>query len=453
MQEKNNILLIDSFEEKEIIIAKVTENNELLEYKTVTVDKSLVGSVYLAKIEKIEHGIEAVFLNLGFGLKAFISFKDIANEYWEFDKKSRKLKTGLKLIVQITKDQKAGKNCVASSFISLSGLNCIFFPNSPNESGISRNIKGQEKIMFKEFLSTLNPNSSLIIRTASKYSTVEEVKEDYLKICALWNLIKNTAKKKDKPGCLHKEDEILNVVRGYSKHSLEKVEIGNKKLFKQIQDYQEKKLIAFPDSINFSKYNLFQKIQNQIDSLYQKEVFLNNGGSIIIEQTQAMITIDVNSKNYLKEKNMNETSFKVNYEAALEVCKQIALRNLSGLIIIDFIDMTDLEHKKIINEIFKEFIKNDKAACKMIALNEFNILQLSRERTDKNLFEKHCVATEEHYRKSFYFQALDLLIQMKNANLNTSFEVSKPVMQELINSFKNDFFSLNLKNVNLIIKD
>lgn len=446
MQEVNNKLIIIGNLEKQLEIALINNSGKLVQYINKKKANTIISNIYLARIEKVERSIESAFINIDKDLSAFISFSDIHESYF-LNKKKKILEKGQYLIVQITKDANENKLASCTTYIALSGRNCIFFPKDAGNSGVSKKITGDIRKTMKEFLDTLDPNISLIIRTASTFANLSEIKTDYNKLLDLWNSIKQKAKKAKDIGLLYKEDELLKLLRGYSKQLVNEVFVSDKEVHKKILKYAETNQITFPKKIEYQKNNeFFLKEKEQINVLYNYSVPLPSGGNIIIEPTHALISIDVNSSS-TKEKNMKETAFKTNKEAAEKICEQIILRNLGGLIVIDFIDMEIEEDIKILNKIIKDGFKDDKSAIKIIGYSALGIVQISRQRIGMSIFDKDfekCEKCNGFGRKLKETEQINALIfKIKKYNdKKIKVYVTSNVLEKLLNNH-----SLNVKNI------
>ncbi len=444
MQELKNKLLIDGSIPEEIRVAIIDETNSLIEYNTFSQAKQVLGNIYLGFVEKVEPSINVAFINFGEEYNGFLSFGDIHPDYYRktlYRKKKPKIedliKKGQPVIVQVTREPSNTKSATLTTYIALAGKNCIFFPKDGNNCGISKKIIGDHRKRLKEFLATLEPNASLIIRTASHSASINEIKADYNKLKKLWETIVLQTKNKHVPMLLLQEDPLLKKLRSYSRHSVSSVEIQDKSLYEKINGLVTKNLIHFP-SIKLGK-NVFAKIEQQIQKLYCKQVSLPSGGSIIIEHTEALTAIDINSKNSLKEKTIEETAFKTNIEAAIEIPRQILLRNIGGLIVIDFIDMENEENIKAINKTVKTAFKDDKAAVTIIGISQLGLMQISRQRLNTSIINKHYETCETCFGSGINMKietiALNLLRQIKQNNTKRKIYTTNKVMQFILNKY------------------
>lgn len=445
--EEKNKLLIDGSLPFEIRIALVNEQNQILEYNTLKSGNSIVGNIYIGIIDRIEQSIEAAFVIFGEEngntQSGFLSFADIHPSYYQTKRRQRPkihqlLKKGQPLIVQVTREPSGRKNANLTTYIALTSKNCILFPKDSGNSGISRRISGDNRKRLREFLSTLDPDMSLIIRTASHSATIKEIQNDHDKLIKQWRQIEQVATTKKTPSMIFQEDMLLKTLRGYSKHLISTVHVENKTVWKKINEYLNKGMIQFPNIA--IKHNVFSTIEKQIQTLFERQIILPSGGAIVIEQTEALTTIDINSKQSLKERTMEETAFKTNLEAAEECIKQILLRNIGGLIVIDFIDMEDEENTKKINKFMKQGFKNDKASVDIIGCSQFGLMQISRQRINTNILQKNfekCSTCGYGHILNTSTQAIMLLRNIKKNHKKKKMTVftSHEILQEILNNF------------------
>jgi len=403
MTNLKNILLIDGSIESEIRTAVVNSEKILVDYNFFRGDDSILNNIYIGQIEDIRPAIEAVFVRYDRNSFGFLSFNDIHESYFlktprrkrqngqfqEGSKIQEVLKKGQLLIVQVSRCGMEKKLPTLTTFVNLLGKNCIYLPNDENNNGISRKIGGFERAQLKEFLEKLDNPGSLIIRTASEGGSLKEIQEDYKNLVRLWRNFQRKLALKSRPGLIFQEDLLLKALRGYSKYDLDAAFVSNKNVFRKVADYVASKAVHLPNRLEFYPYDdLFHAIEDQVENLYRKKLDLASGGSIMIESTEALVAIDINSKKSAKENNMELTAFRTNQEAIDVIVKQIILRNLGGLIVIDCIDMDDDSHVEQINKQVKEGFRNDKAAVKIIGYSPLGLIQISRQRLDTSLIDR-----------------------------------------------------------------
>lgn len=303
------------------------------------------------------------------------------------------------LLVQVTKEERGNKCASFTTYISLAGKYCVLMPNKSAQNGVSRKISNaDERKRLKNIISKIINNenvkniSSVIVRTAGKGCTTLDLKKDYNYLVKLWNKIRKTTIKFPAPCFIHAEDSIIRkTIRDMCDHSVKEVIIQGKDAYvaatRFMQDILPSELVKLKEHKN--KIPIFTKFQveEQLSKLYQPVVTLPSGGYIVINPTEALISIDVNSGKSTSEKNIEETALKTNLEAAKEVARQVKLRDLSGLLVVDFIDMSELRNRKIIERSFKEFLSRDRARIQTSHISQFGLLEFSRQRLRSSFLE------------------------------------------------------------------
>ncbi|AFB25974.1 MULTISPECIES: Rne/Rng family ribonuclease [spotted fever group] len=301
------------------------------------------------------------------------------------------------LLVQVTKEERGSKCAAFTTYISLAGKYCVLMPNKGSQNGISRKISnGEERKRLKDILNKIvsgDKNAySVIVRTAGRGSSTLDLKKDYNYLARLWNKIRKSTIKFPAPCFIHEEDGIIRkTIRDMCDHNVKEVVIqgqeGYEDASKFMQDLLPSELVKLKE--HKSKTPIFTKFQveEQLVKLYQPVVTLPSGGYIVINPTEALIAIDVNSGKSTSEQNIEETALKTNLEAAKEVAKQVKLRDLSGLIVVDFIDMSEAKNRKIIERSFKEFLSRDRARIQTGNISQFGLLEFSRQRLRSSFLE------------------------------------------------------------------
>ncbi|QTJ62795.1 Rne/Rng family ribonuclease [Candidatus Nardonella dryophthoridicola] len=391
-------ILINLSYNEELRIAIINDKNILDNLYIININyKNNKSNIYKGKVVKIEPSLNAAFIDYGEGKNGFLSIKEISDNYIKNNKNSinKILYKNQELIVQVIKEEKKNKCAYLSTFICLAGQYVVLMPNN-NKVCISRRINNENKIKIKNILNRLYipENIGLIIRTNSINKKIEDIQNDINSKLKHWNFIKSIYNKVSKPCLIYNENNfILNIFRDYLNDNINEIIIDNNDIFEI-----SKKYIFILGKLNFIKkiflYNenipLFIKfnIENQIDLLFKKKINLPSGGSIIIDSTEALTAIDVNSSKYKKGLNIEDTAFNTNLEATQEIAKQLRLRDISGLIVIDFIDMNNINNNKKIEEnLYKYIYYNDKAKIKMGNISKFGLLELTRQRINNSINE------------------------------------------------------------------
>ena len=387
----------------------VVGNNKLEELYVERLDsESLVGNIYKGKVVNIEPSIQACFIDFGIGQNGFLHISDVQASYFKnggeqgekvgkkHPRKTRpliqeSLKKGQEIVVQVIKSGIGTKGPTLSSYISIPGRYVVLMPGMKH-SGVSRKLTQEDRQKMKELSSELSApeDVGLILRTASLGSNKRELKKDFNYLLRLWKQMSRTIKGKNGPVELYKEsDLVIRTIRDVFSTGVDGIICDDEDTCKKIKDFIA---IAMPRTRNkvkfysdheplFSKYRLEREIQK----LQSKTVPLLHGGSIVIESTEAMVTIDVNSGKYRDNQNAEDTAFKTNMEAAEEICRQLKLRDLGGVIVIDFIDMVNSKNKRALEKAVKDLFVKDRASTRVLRINQFGLMAITRQRMKASL--------------------------------------------------------------------
>ena len=392
-------ILINSSYGDELRVALV-DGAKLYDFDTESPEKILLkGSIYKATVSRIESSLDAAFINFGSERHGFLPLKDLSKEYFKKDKNGKFvciLEEGQEIIVQVTKEERGTKGAALTTQIGLAGRFLVLIPNSSRSGGISRRISGEERDQIKDALNKLNipENMSAIVRTNGLGRTAEELSLDLAYLLALWDEINNTLPNAVSPSLIFRDDKlIVRVVRDYFKEDIEEILIDDKHIFDEAKEFID---AVIPDHSEKVKYyneeiplfNRYQ-IESQIEVAFQREISLNSGGSIVIDPTEAMTAIDVNSARSTKGKDIEETAFKTNLEAAVEIARQLKLRDVGGLVVIDFIDMLKEENQTKVESAFRKAVYSDRARVQISNISRFGLLEISRQRLRPSLNESY----------------------------------------------------------------
>lgn len=388
-------ILINTNEFNETRLA-VLENDFLfnleLENKKLAPKK---GNIYKGIITKVEPSLDAVFVNYGENKEGFLPFKEITKDYAQFNKSNKNsLTKGREILVQIEKEERKNKSAALTTYISLAGFYLVLMPSSLNLEGISRHIEGEMRHNLKEKLTNINipDDMGIIVRTAGISKSLEELKWELNVLLSQYNLIKNSSKNFRSPYLLHEESDIIvRSVRDYLRPDIKEIIVDNIKTFNYLYKYLVNINSDFVNKIRlycenmplFSKY----KVEQQIELAFKREIFLPSGGSIIIDHTEALVSIDVNSAKSNRCLDIKETALQTNLEAINEIARQMRLRDLGGLIVVDLIDMPDSASQKTIEKKIKELILLDRAKIQIGKISKFGLLEMSRQRIRPSLSE------------------------------------------------------------------
>ena len=359
------------------------------------------ANIYKGTITRIEPSLEAAFVDYGVERHGFLPLKEIAREYYpagtNFNDHAQvrsALKEGQEVIVQIEKEERGLKGAALTTFVSLAGSYLVLMPNNPRAGGISRRIEGEDRTELKAALKglTVPDGMGVIVRTAGVGKSAEELEWDLSILTKLWTMIKQAAQSRPAPFLIHQESNIaLRAIRDYLRPDIGEILVDSQDAYKQILHYIELVRPEFASKVHL--YNgdipLFSKfqIESQIDTAYQREVRLPSGGAIVIDPTEALTSIDVNSAKATKGGDIEETALQTNIEAAEEIARQLRLRDVGGLVVIDFIDMSPLKNQREIENRMREAVRQDRARIQFSRLSRFGLLEMSRQRLRPSLEE------------------------------------------------------------------
>ncbi|HBI6861973.1 TPA: ribonuclease E [Enterobacter cloacae] len=360
------------------------------------------ANIYKGKITRIEPSLEAAFVDYGAERHGFLPLKEIAREYFPANYSSHGrpnikdvLREGQEVIVQIDKEERGNKGAALTTFISLAGSYLVLMPNNPRAGGISRRIEGDDRTELKEALASLElpDGMGLIVRTAGVGKSAEALQWDLSFRLKHWEAIKKAAESRPAPFLIHQESNVIvRAFRDYLRQDIGEILIDNPKVLELARqhiaalgrpDFTSKIKLYTGEIPLFSHY----QIESQIESAFQREVRLPSGGSIVIDTTEALTAIDINSARATRGGDIEETAFNTNLEAADEIARQLRLRDLGGLIVIDFIDMTPVRHQRAVENRLREAVRQDRARIQISHISRFGLLEMSRQRLSPSLGE------------------------------------------------------------------
>ena len=359
------------------------------------------ANIYKGRITRVEQSLEAAFVDYGAERHGFLPLKEISREYFPEDyvyqgRPNIKdiVKEGQEVIVQVNKEERGNKGAALTTFVSLAGSYLVIMPNNPRAGGISRRIEGDERLELKDALGSLDvPDGvGLIVRTAGVGKSPEELQWDLKVLLHHWEAIKQASKDRPAPFLIHQEsDVIVRAIRDYLRRDIGEILIDNPKVYEKAKAHIK---LVRPDFI--SRVKLYQgevplfshyQIESQIESAFQREVRLPSGGSIVIDVTEALTAIDINSARSTRGGDIEETALNTNLEAADEIARQLRLRDLGGLIVIDFIDMTPVRHQREVENRIRDAVRQDRARIQISRISRFGLLEMSRQRLSPSLGE------------------------------------------------------------------
>jgi ribonuclease E len=372
----------------------IVEDGKLVEFNIqMAVREPITGNIYKGLVMKVERGLQAAFVNYGGRKDGFLPLRDVSANYFTEGARST-LKPGQEVLVQILREVSERKGALLTSYISLPGRYLVLLPNKES-SGISRKIEDEEdRKRLKALVEQIKTEEGIgfIVRTAGMNRTKQELARDYQHLSRLWKEIQKGAAETTAPALIYQESAFgVRSLRDYFTPDIEEILVDDLETFRQVRAYC--KAVA-PRNLKMIKLDkektpLFDKYQleDQIRVIYQDRVDLKSGGYLIINPTEAMITIDVNSGRGSHKRNVEETAFQTNTEAAEEIARQLRLRDLGGLIVIDFIDMMDSKHNAEVEKAFKKALSLDRARIQLSHISKFGILELSRQKKQSTIQE------------------------------------------------------------------
>jgi ribonuclease E len=452
-------ILINSSFGDELRVALV-DGAKLYDFDTESPDRVLLkGSIFKATVSRIESSLDAAFVNFGSERHGFLPLKDLSNEFYKKNSNGKNeciLKEGQEIIVQVTKEERGTKGAALTTQIGLAGRFIVLIPNSSRSGGISRRISGEERDQIKEALDSLNipDNMSAIVRTNGLGRTSEELSLDLAYLLALWDEINNNIPNAKSPALIYRDDKlIVRVVKDYFKDDIEEILIDDKGTYEEakefidavLPDHSEKVMLYQEEIPLFNRY----QIESQIELAFQREISLSSGGSIVIDPTEAMTAVDVNSARSTKGKDIEDTAYKTNLEAAKEVARQLRLRDVGGLVVIDFIDMLDSTHQEKVETAFRKAVYSDRARVQISGISKFGLLEVSRQRLRPSLNESYDIEHVLVRGPRSLGQSILRIIGEDSAKDNTGeIQVYVPadVASYLLNEKRNDIINIEKTN-------
>ena len=408
-------ILINATQPEELRVAMV-DGQKLHNFDIETIGRRQTKSnIYKGKITRLEPSLEAAFVDFGADRHGFLPLKDITRSYFQpqlldklenpeavtaeteiFSRTSIKdvLKEGQEIIIQIDKEERGNKGAALTTFISLAGRYLVLMPNNPRAGGVSRRIEGEERSEAREALSTLEipPNMGLILRTAGVSKTAEELQWDLEYLLQLWQAIETSAQQQPAPFLVYQESNIIiRAIRDYLREDISEILVDNQEIYQEAYEFMQRvmpqhlsKVKLYQDKVPlFTRY----QIESQIESAFQREVKLPSGGAIVLDHTEALLSIDINSARATKGGDIEETALQTNLEAVEEIARQLRLRDSGGLVVIDFIDMLSHKHQREVESRMKEALRIDRARVQVGRISRFGLLEMSRQRLRPSLGE------------------------------------------------------------------
>ncbi|WP_168464595.1 Rne/Rng family ribonuclease [Wolbachia endosymbiont of Ctenocephalides felis wCfeT] len=434
---KRLLLIENSICSDEVRVA-LSVNNKVVEFEQEFKEKKqLRGNIYVAYVKRIEPSLQAVFIEYGKNKQGFLSFSEISLDYFNIPEEEKEalfeshfndqnaeessdstsnkstgngfirgvllykkyklqdvISINQKLLVQLTKEERSSKGASFTTYITLVGRYCVFMPSSMSKGGVSRRIEdANTRKQLKDILGSINlpKRSGLIIRTVGSEKSRKEIEQDYNYLSSLWQNIQNNSSAINTSSLIYNEaDVIMRSVRDFCSDGVEIV-VSGKEAFEAVKQYTRHALKG--SKLRYKLYKgyvpifTYYGIEEQISELYSNRVKLSSGGSLIITLTEAFVSIDVNSGKMTGEDSIEETAYRTNMEAVPEIYRQVNLRGLSGLIVVDFIDMLKYKYCRDVESAIRQAFRNDKAKVQFSYINDFGIMVFSRQRIKSNIQE------------------------------------------------------------------
>ncbi|ERI52916.1 hypothetical protein N878_17105, partial [Pseudomonas sp. EGD-AK9] len=425
------------------------------------------ANIYKGRITRVEPSLEAAFVDFGSERHGFLPLKEISREYFSKAPEGGRvnikdvLKEGQEVIVQVEKEERGNKGAALTTFISLAGRYLVLMPNNPRAGGISRRIEGEERNELREALNGLNApaDMGLIVRTAGLGRSSEEMQWDLDYLLQLWSAIKEASTSRPAPFLIYQESNvIIRAIRDYLRQDIGEVLVDSVEaqeealsFIQQVMPQYASKIKLYEDSVPL--FNRFQ-IESQIETAFQREVKLPSGGSIVIDPTEALVSIDINSARATKGSDIEETALQTNLEAAEEIARQLRLRDIGGLIVIDFIDMTPAKNQRAVEEKVREALEADRARVQVGRISRFGLLEMSRQRLRPSLGETSGIVCPRCNGQGIIrdVESLSLAIlrlieeeALKDRTAEVRAQVPIPVAAFLLNEKRNSITKIELR--------
>ncbi len=392
-------MLFNATQPEELRVA-IVDGQKLIDLDIETAGKEQRKSnIYKAVITRIEPSLEACFVEYGGNRHGFLPFKEVSPQYYQSGAGSRPsikeaLKEGQELLVQVEKDERGNKGAALTTYISLAGRYIVLMPNNPNGGGVSRRIEGEDRNELRDVLAQLEvPHGmSIIARTAGIGRNLEELQWDLNYLKQLWDAIEGAAQSEKAPSLIYLESSlVVRAIRDYFNPEIGEILIDTDDIYEQARAFMG---TVMPDNVNRIKryhddvplFSRFQ-IEHQIESAHARQVNLPSGGAIVIDHTEALTAIDINSARSTRGSDIETTAYNTNLEAADEIARQVRLRDLGGLIVIDFIDMESSKNQREVENRLRDALRYDRARVQTAKISRFGLLELSRQRLAPSLEE------------------------------------------------------------------
>ena len=469
-------MLFNATQAEELRVA-IVDGQKLIDLDIETAGKEQRKSnIYKGTITRVEPSLEAAFIDYGADRHGFLPFKEVARSNFrngaETDPARATIKDALRegqeVIVQIDKDERGTKGAALTTYMSLAGRYIVLMPNNPRGGGVSRRIEGEDRNELRELVAQLDvpPGMSVIARTAGIGRTLDELQWDLAYLLKLWEAIESAAKRESAPSLIYLESSlVIRAIRDYFSQDIGEILIDTPDIYDQARSFMA---AVMPGNLDLIKHYrddvpLFSRfqIEHQIESAYSRQVTLPSGGAIVIDHTEALVSVDVNSARSTRGGDIETTAFNTNCEAADEIARQLRLRDLGGLIVIDFIDMENARNQREVETRLRDALHVDRARVQMGKISRFGLMELSRQRLRPSLGESaHIPCPRCHgtgFVRGIESTALHILriLQEEAMKENTGAvhaQVPVDVATFLLNEKRQDIQSIELRQkVNVVL--
>ena len=396
-------ILVNATQLEELRVA-IVDGQSLVDLDLETPQREQKKSnIYKGRITRVEPSLEAAFVDYGSERHGFLPLKEIARSYFKNEQLppagqrlniKELISEGQEVVVQVEKDERSNKGAALTTFISLAGRFLVLMPNNPRAGGVSRRIEGEERNEIREAINELNipDGMGMIVRTAGVGRSIEELQWDLDYLIHVWTAVEAASQDRPAPFLIYQESNvIIRALRDLLRNDIGEILIDNEELFQQASDFMQQvmphnlpKLMRYEDTVPL--FTRFQ-IESQINSAYNRQVRLASGGSIVIDHTEALVSIDINSSRATKGADIEDTALHTNLEAAEEIARQLRLRDIGGLIVIDFIDMMQPRNQREVENVLRDCLKMDRARVQVGRISRFGLLEMSRQRLSASLGE------------------------------------------------------------------
>ena len=390
-------ILLNASQKEEVRLA-VIEDNKLIDLDIDFPSRNIKSNIYKGTISRVEPSLEAAFINFGRTRHGFLPFKEISPEIFSHSNKSSRdcLEVGKELIIQVDKEERGNKGAALTTFLSLAGKYLVLLPKNPSTGGISRRIEGDDRVKAKKLMESLQipQGMSVILRTSSLQASNESVKWDIEYLIQIYESVLETSIQQTAPFLIYQESSMMaRLIRDYCDETIDEVFIDDKKFY---DDFIGAKKLFMPHHDIKTEHHsdltpIFSnhKIEKQVQTVYKRNINLPSGGNIVIDSTEALVSIDVNSARSTKGSDIEDTALNTNIEAAIEILTQLRLRDIGGLVVIDFIDMMSINSQKNVMRKVAEYAKKDKAKIQFARISKFGLMELSRQKLKSSIIQNN----------------------------------------------------------------